>query len=90
MAVYRLNGLKLPRSSWQQYGTGTPVKKSQLRKGDLVFFARSKTRRVSHVGIYAGNNRFIHAPGKGQRIRIDSLQHKSFAQNYLGARTYVR
>jgi len=90
MAVYRLNGLKLPRSSWQQYSIGTPVKKGQLMKGDLVFFARPQTKRVSHVGIYAGNNRFIHAPGKGQRIRTDSLQHKFFAQNYMGARTYVR
>lgn len=90
MAVYQLNGLKLPRSSWQQYSTGTPVKKTQLMKGDLVFFARPKTRRVSHVGIYAGNNRFIHAPGKGKRIRIDSLRNDFFAQNYMGARTYVR
>jgi hypothetical protein len=89
MTAYHLNGLNLPRSSKEQYRAGIPVKRSQLLRGDLVFFAISKGRRVSHVGIYAGDDRFIHAPGKGKRVRIDSLSNRYFKTRYLGARTYL-
>ena len=58
MTVYRLNGLNLPRSSRQQYRTGTPVPRSRLQPGDLVFFATSGRGTVSHVGIYTGAGRF--------------------------------
>jgi len=90
MAVYQLNGLNLPRSSEQQYRAGIFVKRSQLLQGDLVFFATSRGRKVSHVGIYAGNNKFIHAPGRGKRIRADSLSKRYFQTRYAGARTYLR
>lgn len=90
MAVYHLNGLNLPRSSWAQYRAGDPVRRSALDKGDLVFFATSKGRRVSHVGVYAGDESFIHAPGKGKRIRVDSLSNRYYAARYLGARTYLK
>ncbi len=89
MAIYQLNGLKLPRSSREQYRTGIPIKKQQLRKGDLVFFSTSKGKRISHVGIYKGGKRFIHAPGRGKRIRVDSLKSKYFNARYMGARTYL-
>ncbi len=89
IAVYKLNGLNLPRSSRQQYKTGTPVKKSRLLKGDLVFFATSTGRKVTHVGIYVGNNKFIHAPGKNKHIRTDSLSETYFMKRYKGARTYL-
>ena len=90
MSVYRLNGLNLPRSSREQYKTGTPVKKSQLLKGDLVFFATSKGRKVTHVGIYINNNKFIHAAGNNKPIRTDSLSNRYFIKRYVGARTYLR
>jgi len=89
MTAYHLNGLNLPRSSKEQYRAGIPVSRSQLQRGDLVFFAISKDRRVSHVGIYAGDNRFIHAAGRGKRIRMDSLSDRYFKTRYLGARTYL-
>jgi cell wall-associated NlpC family hydrolase len=89
MTVYRLNGLNLPRVSREQYKTGTPITRSQLLRGDLVFFATSGGRRVSHVGIYAGNGKFIHAPRKGKRIRAESLSNSYFRSRYLGARTYL-
>jgi len=89
MTAYHLNGLNLPRSSKEQYRAGVPVKRSQLLRGDLVFFAISKGRRVSHVGIYAGDDRFIHAPGRGKRVRIDSLSSRYFKTRYLGARAYL-
>jgi hypothetical protein len=89
MAVYKLNGLSLPRSSREQYKTGTSVKKSRLLKGDLVFFATSRGRKVSHVGIYIGNNKFIHAPGYNKHICKESLSNPYFIERYVGARTYL-
>ena len=89
MTAYHLNGLNLPRSSKEQYRAGVSIKRSQLRRGDLVFFAISIGRRVSHVGIYAGDDRFIHAPGKGKRVRIDALSSRYFKTRYVGARTYL-
>jgi hypothetical protein len=89
MVVYRLNGLDLPRSSQQQWRAGKPIKRSQLAKGDLVFFATRGGRSVSHVGIYAGGGKFLHAPRKGRKIRISSLSSTYYQSRYLGARTYL-
>ena len=89
MVVYQLNGLNLPRSSREQYRVGMPIKRSQLSQGDLVFFATSGGRRVSHVGIYVGQGRFIHAPGRGKRIRTELLTKRYFKTRYVGARTYL-
>jgi cell wall-associated NlpC family hydrolase len=89
MTVYQLNGLDLPRSSWQQWEAGRPIGRDQLLKGDLVFFATSGGRRVSHVGIYAGENKFIHAPRKGKTIRTTSLSNTYYRKRYLGARRYL-
>jgi cell wall-associated NlpC family hydrolase len=90
MAVYQYNGLNLPRSSKEQFLHGTPVERSELEKGDLVFFSIWSAGKVSHVGVYSGDNRFIHAPGKGKTIRGDSLSDPYFAARYAGARTYLR
>ncbi|MCP4621943.1 MAG: hydrolase [bacterium] len=89
MVVYRLNGLDLPRSSGQQWQAGVPVKRGRLTKGDLVFFATSGGKRVSHVGIYTGNNKFLHAPRQGRKIRESSLSSNYYKSRYLGARTYL-
>ncbi len=89
MAVYRLNGLELPRSSRQQWKVGKPVASGQLLKGDLVFFATSGSGKVSHVGIYIGNKEFLHAPSSGRRIRISSMSNSYYKSRYLGARTYL-
>ena len=89
MVVYRLNGLQLPRSSKAQWQTGIPVNSSQLLKGDLVFFATSGGQRVSHVGIYVGDNKFLHAPGKNRKIRMSSLSGNYYKSRYLGARRYI-
>ena len=89
MVVYRLNGLELPRSSRQQWKAGRPVYQEQLLKGDLVFFATTGGERVSHVGIYIGNNKFLHAPSSGRKIRISSMSNKYYKFRYLGARTYL-
>ncbi len=89
MTVYRLNGLNLPRSSRAQYRVGSPISRSKLSQGDLVFFATASGRRVSHVGIYTGGGKFVHAPKKGKKIRTESLTNSYFRSRYVGARTYL-
>jgi hypothetical protein len=86
--VYRLNGLDLPRNSRSQFRAGTPVPKEALRMGDLVFFSTTRRNRVSHVGVYTGRGKFIHAPGRGKRIRTSSLDNRYFRRRYIGARRY--
>ncbi len=90
MAVYQLIGLNLPHSAEDQFRTGTPVKKERLHRGDLIFFRTSSSQRISHVGIYTDNGRFIHASGRNKKIRIDSLSSSYFRKHYAGARTYLQ
>jgi len=89
MAVYKLNGLNLPRHSRAQFEAGNPVEQEELAPGDLVFFATNGNGAVSHVGIYTGNGRFIHAPKKGDSIRKSLLTSSYFASAYLGGRSYL-
>ena len=88
MTVYQLNGFNLPRTSRDQFASGSPVERSSLEKGDLIFFA-GVGGKVSHVGIYAGNGLFIHAPGRGKKIRTDSLAKERFGRSFVGARSYL-
>jgi hypothetical protein len=88
MTVYRLNGLDLPRNSRDQFRAGKPVTKKALQAGDLVFFATSGTNRISHVGLYIGHGKFIHAPSQGNVIRTESLNNSYFVIRYQGARCY--
>lgn len=88
-AVYRLNGLRLPRSSQAQFNAGGAVEPEALRAGDLVFFSSVAGGRVSHVGIYVGQWSFIHATRSGQGIRLDCLADGYYQKTFVGARTYL-
>lgn len=87
-AVYRLNGLRLPRSSQAQYDAGRPVDLAEARAGDLVFFATTGGKRVSHVGLYLGGRTFIHAPSAGRSIREDRLDEAYFRRVLVGVRAF--
>ena len=65
--VYGKHGIDLPRTSRAQAKTGEPVSMRNLKKGDLVFFKASKnaSNRITHVAIYAGNNKLLHTYGEG-------------------------
>jgi hypothetical protein len=89
MAVYHLNGLNLPRTSKEQYDTGVSIERKGISEGDLVFFKTTNGRDISHVGIYTGQGKFIHAPGTGKDIRIDSLLNTYYAAKYAGAKSYI-
>ncbi|MBB6097937.1 cell wall-associated NlpC family hydrolase [Deinobacterium chartae] len=81
-------GIRLPRTSAEQYGVGTPVARSELREGDLVFF-NTTGRGVSHVGIYVGNGEFAHANSYLNRVIIEKLSASYYASRYVGARRVI-
>ena len=78
--VYRDAGIKIPRVSRNQAKVGKYISYSNLRKGDMVFFDTKKKRtgKVCHVGIYLGNNNFIHASSSAKKIVIYNFNKKTF------------
>ena len=78
-------GIKLPHNTLAQSESGVAVSLSELQAGDLVFYDTLK-RPYSHVGIYLGDGRFVHAPKSGARVRVESLQSAYWAQRFSGAR----
>jgi cell wall-associated NlpC family hydrolase len=89
MAVYRLNGLELDRTAGSQYQAGKPIIREALQAGDLVFFTTRQDKKVSHVGIFLGQDQFIHATSTGKNVRTDSLSQTYWVKTYVGARTYI-
>ena len=89
MTVYQLSGLNLPRTSAEQFDAGETIGRGNLRQGDLVFFATAGPKKVSHVGIYIGDNRFVHAPRRGKKICVDSLAAEYYKKRFLGGRSYI-
>jgi cell wall-associated NlpC family hydrolase len=80
---YQQLGLYIPRNSYEQYKLSTPVYISHLQPGDLVFF-RTRSIFVSHVGVYIGDNRFVHAPGEGRPVSTDSLDSSYWRKRLVG------
>ena len=78
-------GFLLPRKSTQMSRVGKPINRDELQPGDLVFF---NTMRLtfSHVGIYVGDNKFIHSPSKGTSVRVDDLSSLYWDKRFDGAR----
>lgn len=76
--------LTLPHSALALSQMGKAIPKGELKPGDLVFFKTIKNA-VSHVGIYMGNNRFIHSPSTGGQVRVESMQTGYWATRFSGA-----
>lgn len=89
MTVYQLNGLDLPRHSGDQFENGMPVAREDLQPGDLIFFHTQGNGKISHVGIFVGDDQFIHAPGTGKNIRRDFLSGAYYRTRYVGGRSYL-
>ncbi len=83
--VYGLLGIELPRTAREQFQTGEAVDKDELSIGDLVFF-RTYASFPSHVGIYLGNNLFIHASSRGKKVTIDSLETPYYLKRFIGGK----
>ncbi|MEP9319917.1 C40 family peptidase [Pseudomonas sp. LABIM340] len=82
-------GMKLPRTTGQMIDSGSQrVGRGELKPGDAVFFNRNGRGDISHVGLYIGNNQFIHAPSSGERIRMDSLDNSYWERSYTTARRF--
>jgi len=83
-----VTGVTLPRTAKEMSGLGSKVQLDDLKPGDLVFF---NTRRFqfSHVGIYLGDNRFIHAPSTGSEVEIARLSESYWQKHFNGARRLV-
>ena len=80
-------GLRVQGSAADIARNGKPIDRAELRPGDLVFF-NTLNRSFSHVGIYIGETRFIHAPSTNGRVRIDRLSDSYYAQRFQAARTF--
>ena len=78
----------LPRRSEEISGVGEPVSRGDLQPGDLLFF-NTLRRAFSHVAIYIGGGRFVHAPARNGRVRIEGLDDRYWAARFNGARRIV-
>ena len=81
-------GKFLPRTAKEQSQIGEVVARNELKAGDLVFF-NTMRRAFSHVGIYLGDNRFLHAPRTGAEVRVEDMSQGYWVKRYNGARRVV-
>jgi Cell wall-associated hydrolases (invasion-associated proteins) len=84
--AYKKWGILLPRTSVEQHKKGIAVPKAQMKPGDLVFFKNTYKRGISHVGIYMGNNQFVHASSGRGHVTISSLGDPYYQNHWAGAR----
>jgi cell wall-associated NlpC family hydrolase len=85
---HEAQGLELPNTVRELARIGAAVKRDALQPGDLVFY-NTLRRAFSHVGIYLGNNRFIHAPSTGGEVRIDDMTTACWVRRFDGARRII-
>jgi hypothetical protein len=86
--VFRANGIELPRDSRAQAKYGYKVSLSELKPGDLLFF-KTYRRDVSHVGIYIGDGKMVHAATRGGRVMVSSINEPYYRQRFLFAKRVV-
>ena len=81
-------GLDLPRTASEMASLGDKIGKHDLKPGDLVFF-NTMRRTFSHVGIYLGDGKFVHAPSSGGKVRVENISTAYWAKRFNGARRLV-
>jgi cell wall-associated NlpC family hydrolase len=85
--LYERQGIELPHSAKSQFEKGRPVEITELRPGDLVFFNIGGS--LTHVGMYIGEGKFIHASNPAKGIKVDELSARFYAPRFAGARRYT-
>jgi len=88
--VYKKNGISLPRTAIEQSKVGDKVTYDGLKKGDLIFFRSTKSSRISHTGIYLGNNLFIHASSAKGKVVESNLKSGYYRKNFQWGRRFTR
>jgi len=86
--IYHDLGFDVPRTAADQQRAATHIERRRLRPGDLVFF-RTRGRGVSHVGVYVGEDRFVHAPQTGKSIELRSLDDDYYGPRFIAAGRFV-
>ena len=87
--IYRDLGIDVPRTAVDQQRAALLVERRHLQPGDLVFF-RTRGRHVSHVGVYVGEDRFVHAPQTGKSIELRSLDDQYYGPRFVAAGRLVK
>jgi len=85
---YAQVGIKVSRETRTLREQASPIRTTALRRGDLVFFDL-EGKKNSHVGIYLGNGRFVHAPKSGAHVRVESVRSAYWSKRFNGARRIV-
>jgi cell wall-associated NlpC family hydrolase len=84
--VFRAIGSELPRTVLEQFQAGRAITFDELRVGDLLFYRDTYRRGVSHVGIYIGEGKFVHAAGRARGVVVASIRSEYFRKRFAGAR----
>jgi cell wall-associated NlpC family hydrolase len=79
--IYEIFKVELPRTTREQFSVGRKIEKDQLEEGDLVFFKRRGNS--THVGIYIGDNQFVHASYRNREVKIDHLDMPYFSTRFI-------
>jgi cell wall-associated NlpC family hydrolase len=90
--IYKKEGVSIPRTAYQQSKVGKEVSRFELKKGDLLFFLTDKSRNipVTHVGMYLGNDKFIHAASKKKGIIISSFSKSRYSKLFVKATRIIK
>jgi murein DD-endopeptidase len=82
--IHQALGLEVPRTAAEQQRAALSIDKSALQPGDLLFFRTTRAKRTSHVGVYVGENRFVHAPQSGKLIELRTLDDQYYGKRLIG------
>ncbi len=82
-------GIHVPRTAKAQYKSKNPVLTTDILPADLVFFTIPGKNKNIHVGIYVGENQFVHAPGRGRKVMLASLENPYFQHHFIGAGNFL-
>lgn len=87
--VFAENGISLARTAAEQFKHGKPLWRDEVKPGDLVFFETEEGAGATHVGIYAGEGRFIHAPSAGKAVEVSDMTSAYWHDHFLAGRDYL-
>lgn len=88
--AYKKIGIHVPRRAKTQFKNCTPVTRRNIKPADLVFFSVPRRKGVVHVGIYIGKGQFVHAPGRGRKVKRASLNNIYFKQHFIKAGNFFK